>query len=260
MILLSGNSSGGGVASKDGASGAPSARESVAARVLVIDDEPQMRKLVRIALASSGYRVIEAASGQEGITQASLYTPDVVVLDLGLPDMDGVDVVKAIREWSAVPILVISARGNEEGKVKVLDEGADDYVTKPFGAPELLARIRVALRHSALVARDAAMTTSVVNIGPDITIDLAKRLVMRKGEEIHLTPIEYKLLVTLVKQAGMVITHRHLLEQVWGPGNSERVEYLRVYMTQLRSKLEEQPAQPRYLRTELGIGYRLKID
>jgi two-component system KDP operon response regulator KdpE len=231
-------------------------RESKAS-VLVVDDEPQMRKFVRVALASHGYQVLEAETADRGLQQATAYTPDVVLLDLGLPDMDGIELVKAIRGWSRVPILIVSARGTEESKVKALDEGADDYLTKPFGTSELLARIRVALRHASFM-RDTA--TSIENIGSDITIDLAKRLVIRKGEEVHLTPIEYKLLATLVKHAGMVMTHRHLLEQVWGPGNSERVEYLRVYMTQLRHKLEEEPAQPRYLRTELGIGYRLKVD
>ena len=227
------------------------------AQVLVVEDEPQMRKFVRIALSSRGYRVLEAANAREGIQQATAYTPDIVLLDLGLPDMDGIEVVKSIREWSQIPILVISARGQEDAKVQALDGGADDYLTKPFGASELLARIRVALRHAAMT-RDTS--TSVVKIGDDIAIDLVKRVVIRKGEEIHLTPIEYKLLVTLVKHAGMVLTHRHLLEQVWGPGHSERVEYLRVYMTQLRHKLEDEPAQPKFLRTELGVGYRLKID
>jgi two-component system KDP operon response regulator KdpE len=226
-------------------------------QILVVDDEPQMRKFVRIALASQGYKVIEAGSAREGLQQATSYTPDVVLLDVGLPDGSGIDVVQSIREWSRMPILIISASGQESSKVVALDLGADDYLTKPFGASELLARIRVALRHAAFM-RDTS--TSIVKIGDDITVDLVKRLVLRKGEEVHLTPIEYKLLITLVKHAGMVMTHRHLLEQVWGPGHSERVEYLRVYMTQLRGKLEDEPAQPKYLRTELGIGYRLKID
>lgn len=227
------------------------------AQVLIVEDEPQMRKFVRIALTARGYRVIEAATAKEGIQQATAYTPDIVLLDLGLPDMDGIEVVRSIREWSQIPILVISARGQEDSKVEALDSGADDYLTKPFGASELLARIRVALRHAAMTRETAS---NIVKIGEDITIDLVRRLVVRKGEEIHLTPIEYKLLATLVKHAGMVLTHRHLLEQVWGPGNSERVEYLRVYMTQLRHKLEDEPAQPRFLRTELGVGYRLKIE
>jgi two-component system KDP operon response regulator KdpE len=225
--------------------------------VLVVDDEPQMRKFVRLALTSHGYRVLEADTARAAIQQAVSYVPDIVLLDLGLPDADGMNVVRDLREWSRIPILVISARGQEESKVRALDLGADDYLTKPFGASELLARIRVALRHAAL-ARDTS--SSVVTIGADIAIDLAKRVVTRKGDEVHLTPIEYKLLVVLAKHAGMVMTHRHLLEQVWGPGHTERVEYLRVFMTQLRHKLEEKPAQPRHLLTELGIGYRLKAE
>lgn len=225
--------------------------------VLVVEDEPQMRKFVMLALSSRGHRVVEATSANEAIQQATAYTPDVILLDLGLPDKDGIEVVKLLREWSTVPIIVISARGQEESKVKALDAGADDYVTKPFGAAELTARIRVALRHAARVAGTAV---TVVAIGPDIMVDLAKRLVTRGGQEVHLTPLEYKLLVALVKQAGMVITHRQLLEQVWGPGNADQVQYLRVYMTQLRHKLEANPAQPKHLLTELGIGYRLKLD
>lgn len=225
--------------------------------VLIIDDETQMMKFVRLALSSRGYRVVEAVSAGEGILQATAYTPDVVLLDLGLPDKDGIEVVKAIREWSTMPILVISARGQEDAKVTALDEGADDYITKPFGASELVARIRVALRHAALMRETS---TAAVNIGGDITVDLAKRVVAKRGQEVHLTQMEYKLLVVLVKHAGMVLTHRHLLGQVWGPGHSEQVHYLRVYMTQLRHKLEQNPAQPKHLLTELGVGYRLKLD
>lgn len=225
--------------------------------VLVVDDEPQMRRFVRLALSSRGYRIIEAATGNEGLRQATAYTPDVVLLDLGLPDMDGIEIVKLLREWSAMPIIVISARGQEDAKVAALDAGADDYLTKPFGASELTARIRVALRHAALM-RDT--TTTTVKIGNDITVDLTKRVVTRRGEEVHLTTMEYKLLVALLKHAGMVMTHRHLLEQVWGPGHAEQVQYLRVYMTQLRHKLEVDPAQPKHLLTELRVGYRLKPD
>jgi two-component system KDP operon response regulator KdpE len=225
--------------------------------VLVIDDEPQMRRFVRLALSSRGYRILEAATGNEGLQQATAYTPDVVLLDLGLPDLDGIEIVKSLRVWSATPILVISARGHEDAKVAALDAGADDYLTKPFGASELTARIRVALRHAALM-RDT--TTTVVSIGKEISLDLAKRVVTKRGEELHLTQTEYKLLVALVKHAGMVMTHRHLLEQVWGPGHAEQVQYLRVYMTQLRHKLEDDPAQPRHLLTELRVGYRLKLD
>ena len=193
---------------------------------------------------------------EEGVKQAAAYTPDLVLLDLGLPDMDGFDVIRRIREWSAVPIIVISASGQEDKKVEALDEGADDYLTKPFGAAELMARIRVALRHAARGPDSSA----VVKIGDEIDVDLVKRLVHVRGAEVHLTPIEYKLLTTLAKHAGMVMTHRHLLEQVWGPGHAHQMQYLRVYMTQLRHKLEKNPARPRFLLTEPGVGYRLKIE
>jgi len=225
--------------------------------VLLVDDEPQMRKFVRIALESHSYRVVEATTGAEGLQQASAYTPDAVLLDLGLPDMDGLEVTKRLREWSAVPVLVISARGQEDAKVKALDGGADDYLTKPFGAAELMARLRVALRHAA---RTREAPTAVVRVGDEVQLDLEKRLVTLRGEEVHLTPIEYKLLVALAKHAGLVVTHRQLLEQVWGPGHAHQMQYLRVYMTQLRHKLERTPARPRVLLTEPGVGYRLKTD
>jgi two-component system KDP operon response regulator KdpE len=225
--------------------------------VLIVEDEPQMRKFVRIALESHDYRVVEAATAAEGIQQASAYMPDAVLLDLGLSDMDGLEVTKRLREWSSVPILIISARGQEGSKVAALDGGADDYLTKPFGAAELMARLRVALRHSAQ-AREVPST--VVRIGEDVEVDLIKRIVRVRGEDVHLTPIEYKLLVTLAKHAGMVMTHRQLLEQVWGPGHAHQMQYLRVYMTQLRHKLERNPARPRVLLTEPGIGYRLKAE
>ena len=224
--------------------------------VLVVEDEKQMRRLANISLVANGYGVIEAETAEEGIKQAAAYTPDLVLLDLGLPDADGFEVIKRIREWSAVPIIVISASGQEEKKVRALDEGADDYLTKPFGAAELMARIRVALRHAAR----GPDSTSVVKIGDEVEVELVKRIVKVRGEEVHLTPIEYKLLTTLAKHAGMVMTHRQLLEQVWGPGHSHQMQYLRVYMTQLRHKLEKNPAQPRWLLTEPGVGYRLKIE
>jgi two-component system KDP operon response regulator KdpE len=225
--------------------------------VLLVDDEPQMRKFVRIALESHAYRVIEATTGAEGLQQASAYTPDAALLDLGLPDMDGFEVTRRLREWSAVPILVISARGQEDAKVKALDGGADDYLTKPFGAAELMARLRVALRHAA---RTREAPTAVVKVGDEVQVDLERRIVTLRGEEVHLTPIEYKLLVALAKHAGLVVTHRQLLEQVWGPGHAHQMQYLRVYMTQLRHKLERTPARPRILLTEPGVGYRLKTD
>jgi two-component system KDP operon response regulator KdpE len=225
--------------------------------VLVLEDEPQMRKFVRIALESHDYRVIEAATVEEGLRQASSYVPDLALVDLGLPDADGFEFTRRLREWSAIPVLVISARGQEQSKVRALDEGADDYLTKPFGAAELMARIRVALRHAA---RTPDSASSTVQIGDEITIDLVKRLVVVRGEEVHLTPIEYKLLTALVKHAGMVMTHRHLLELVWGPGHAHQMQYLRVYMTQLRHKLERESANPRFLVTEPGIGYRLRVE
>jgi two-component system KDP operon response regulator KdpE len=221
------------------------------ALVLVVEDDSQMRKFVRIALESHDYRVVEASTGEEALRQASAYTPDAVLLDLGLPDMDGLAVTQRLREWSAVPILIISARGQEDSKVRALDGGADDYLTKPFGAAELMARMRVALRHAAL-ARETP--SAIVRIGDDVEIDLVKRLVHVRGAEVHLTPIEYKLLTALAKHAGMVMTHRQLLEQVWGPGHTHQMQYLRVYMTQLRHKLELHPARPRYLVTAPGVG------
>jgi two-component system KDP operon response regulator KdpE len=226
------------------------------ARVLVIEDEKQMRKLVRISLTANGYDVIEAETGEEGLRQAAAYTPDLVLLDLGLPDLDGIEVIRRMREWTSAPIVIISASGQEEKKVQALDEGADDYVIKPFGSAELMARVRVALRHAAR----GEGNVSVIEIGDRVAIDLVKRVVRVVGEEVHLTPIEYKLLTTLAKHAGMVMTHRHLLQEVWGPGHTHQMQYLRVYMTQLRHKLEENPARPRYLVTEPGVGYRLKLE
>ena len=225
--------------------------------VLIVDDEPQMRKFVRITLAANGYGVIEASTAAEGIQQAAAHTPDLMLLDLGLPDADGSEVTRRIREWSTMPIIVISARGKEESKVLALDDGADDYVTKPFGAGELMARVRVALRHAARVA---GTPEAVVQIGDAIRVDLVRRVVEVRGQEVHLTPIEYKLLTLLVKHAGMVLTHRQLLEQVWGPGHAHQMQYLRVYMTQLRHKLEQEPARPKYFVTEPGVGYRLRLE
>jgi two-component system KDP operon response regulator KdpE len=225
--------------------------------VLVIDDEAQMRTFVRIALEAYGYQTLEAATAAEGIRLAAAHLPDLVLLDLGLPDADGGEVTRRIREWSNLPILIISARGTEAGKVIALDEGADDYLTKPFGAAELMARIRVALRKAG-PAR--GVPADVVHVGNDIRIDLSRHLVTVRGKEVHLAPIEYKLLVTLVRQTGRVATHQQLIEDVWGPGQVQQVQTLRVYMTQLRHKLERQPARPKYLLTETGIGYRLRLE
>ncbi|HUI44813.1 MAG TPA: response regulator [Nitrospirota bacterium] len=225
--------------------------------ILLIEDEPQMRRFLRITLQSQGYRLVESETGSDGLTQAAMRNPDVVLLDLGLPDLDGIDVTKRLREWTQTPIIVISAREQEQDKVRALDAGADDYLTKPFNAGELLARIRVALRHMS--RRDVDQREPVF-ILDNLRVDLARRQVFVGEQEVHLTPIEYKLLMVMVRHAGKVITHNQLLKEVWGPAHVNEVQYLRVYMTQLRHKLEADPARPRFLMNEPGIGYRLKYD
>lgn len=225
----------------------------VAPVVLLIEDEPQMRRFLRTALESHGYRMVEAPTAREGMAHAAGRTPDAVLLDLGLPDGDGVELTKKLREWTDMPVIVISARGREEDKVKALDAGADDYLTKPFGVSELLARLRVALRHAV---RAQAPADAVITLG-DLKVDLSARQVFLKGAEVRLTPTEYKLLALLVRDAGRVLTHRQLLKEVWGPNAVEHTHYLRVYMAQLRHKLEDDPTRPRYFRTEPGVGYRL---
>jgi two-component system KDP operon response regulator KdpE len=225
--------------------------------VLVIEDEPQIRRFLRATLAHHGYRLIEAINAQEGLAHAATYNPALIILDLGLPDLDGLDVTRQVREWSDVPILVLSARGQEQDKIAALDAGADDYLTKPFGVGELLARMRVALRH-AQQAVDAS-EEPIFEAG-DLKVDLARRQVTVASEEVHLTPIEYNLLKTLVQHAGKVVTQTQLLKEVWGPAYAEESHYLRVYMSQLRHKIEADPARPRYLLTEPGVGYRLKIE
>jgi two-component system KDP operon response regulator KdpE len=225
--------------------------------ILLIEDEPQMMRLLRIVLKGHGYRLVESSTGQEGIMQAATRAPDVILLDLGLPDIDGLEVTRRLREWSDVPIIVISAREQEQDKIKTLDAGADDYLTKPFGAGELVARIRVAMRHKAL--REAGQHESIFTLG-NLRVDLARRQVFLNEKEVHLTPIEYKLLTVLIKNAGKVLTHRQLLKEVWGPPYLTETQYLRVYMTQLRHKLEADPARPRFLINEPGVGYRLKLD
>lgn len=224
--------------------------------VLLIEDEPQMRRYLRAALESHDYRLVEATTAREGLAQATGRNPDVILLDLGLPDGDGIDLARRIREWASTPVIVISARGKEQDKVAALDAGADDYLTKPFGTDELLARLRVALRH---VARAAAPDEPVFTTG-ELRVDLAARQVFMGDVEVHLTPTEYKLLTTLIRHAGKVVTHRLLLKEVWGPNAVEHTHYLRVYMTQLRHKLERDPTRPRHLQTEAGVGYRLRLE
>jgi two-component system, OmpR family, KDP operon response regulator KdpE len=227
-----------------------------APQVLVIEDEAPIRAFLRAALTGHGYRVVEAASGADGLVHAATHVPDVVLLDLGLPDLDGLEVTRRLREWSAVPVLVLSARGQEADKVAALDAGADDYLTKPFGVPELLARLRVALRHAARTGREEA---SSLEVG-ELHVDLAARRVTLAGADVRLTNLEYKLLVLLARHAGKVLTQRQILQEVWGPGSGGQAHTLRVFMSQLRHKLERDPAQPRYLLTEQGVGYRMAGD
>ena len=218
---------------------------------LVSDDESQMRRLLRVCLEANGYRVSEAATGKDGIAEAAQHPPDVVILDLGLPDMEGVAVLKRLREWSRVPVVVLSVRDREEDKIAALDAGADDYVTKPFSSGELLARLRVAQRHAAPTSE-----TTVFRSG-QLEVDLAARVVKVKGHEVKLTATEYSLLRLFVQHAGKVLTHQQILREVWGPNYVEQTHYLRVYLAHLREKLEANPAQPELLITEPGVGYRL---
>ncbi len=221
---------------------------------LIIDDELQIRRLLQVCLEGNGYRVLEAGTGQEGLLQAAQYPPDVVLLYLGLPDIDGVTVLKRLREWSQVPVVVLSVREREEDKVAALDSGADDYLTKPFGTAELLARLRVAQRHVI-----SAVESPVFRTG-DLEVDLSARVVKRKGQEVRLTDTEYSLLRLFVKHAGKVPTHRQILKEVWGPNSQEQTHYLRVYIAHLREKLESDPAKPRLISTEPGVGYRLLAE
>lgn len=225
------------------------------ARALVVEDEPQMRRFLRASLSSHGYQVLEAETGGEAMRLATSHNPDIVLLDLGLPDMDGLELTLQLRGWSRVPIIVISARGREDDKVAALDAGADDYLTKPFGVNELLARMRVALRHARPRSEDADAV--VLELGA-LRIDLARREVTSSGREVHLTPIEYKLLLLLAQHAGKVLTHSHILREVWGPGHQHQSHYVRVHMAELRKKIEENPARPRLIVTEPGVGYRLR--
>ena len=225
--------------------------ETNGSRILIVDDESPIRKLLRVTLSGHGYEVGEAAGGLEGLQQAATYRPDLIILDLGLPDLEGIEVVKRLREWSNTPVIILSVREQEADKIAALDAGADDYVTKPFGMGELLARIRAALRHAMGPEEEPVLNFD------DFSIDLAHRRVSVNGNEVKLTPIEYDLLKNLALNAGKVITHKQLLTSVWGPSYKNDSHYLRVYIGQLRRKVEADPSHPRHIITEPGIGYRL---
>ncbi|WP_425059399.1 Transcriptional regulatory protein KdpE [Sporomusa carbonis] len=220
-------------------------------RVLVIDDEPQIRKLLKVSLGAHGYEIDESTTGVDGINRVAAFKPDLLIIDLGLPDMDGKDVVKTIREWSQTPIIVLTARDQEQEKIEALDAGADDYVTKPFSVGELMARMRVSLRRSAATEHEPVITCG------GLVVDLVQRRVTVDGREVKLTPTEYELIKILAQHRGRVLTHKQLLKAVWGAAYNEDTHYIRVYIGQLRRKLEENPTQPRYIITESGVGYRL---
>jgi two-component system KDP operon response regulator KdpE len=224
--------------------------------LLVIEDESQVRRFLRSSLDATVYKLIEAATGEAGLAAAAAQHPDIILLDLGLPDIDGIEVTRRLREWTETPIIILSARGQDPDKIAALDAGADDYLTKPFSLPELLARIRVAERHAQQLGdkKDAIFTLG------DLRIDRASRIVTVGGEEVRLTPIEYKLLATLARKAGRVLTYQQLLKDVWGPRYATQKQYLHVYVGHLRNKLERDPAKPRFLVTEPGVGYRLRLE
>lgn len=222
---------------------------------LLVEDEPQIRRFVRMSLEAEGWQIFEAETMRRGLIDAGTRKPNMIILDLGLPDGDGIDFINDVRKWSVIPIIVLSARGDESDKIKALDAGADDYLTKPFGVGELLARVRVALRRRT---QSGAKPESCVEFG-DVRIDLQTRLVTRAGEVVHMTPTEYRLLSVLASNAGRVVTNPQLLREVWGPSNTENGHYLRIFMGRLRQKLEEDPARPKYLFTETAVGYRLLI-
>lgn len=224
------------------------------ATILVIDDETQIRRLLRVTLQAAGYRIREAETGLLGLNEIAAQPPDGIILDLGLPDMDGTEVLRRLREWSKVPVLVLSVRDREDDKIAALNAGADDYLTKPFGGGELIARVRAIMRRAQPGGEPA-----LVKFG-HIEVDLAGRIVRRDGEEVRLTAKEYGLLRLLVQHRGKVVTHRHILRELWGPNAEENTHYLRVFMTHLRQKLEQDPHEPRHLRTDAGIGYRLVVE
>ncbi len=222
--------------------------------ILVVEDEPEIRRFLRSSLGAEGYRVVESPNARRGAIDAGTHKPDLAIVDLALPDFDGRELIRQIRQWSPMPIVVLSARHQERSKIEALDAGADDYITKPFGVGELLARVRVALRHAA-----RSPSGTLLKLGA-ATVDLEKRRASRDGAEVHLTPIEFRLLACLASHLGMVVTQRQLLTEVWGPSHAAQTHYLRIYMKQLRDKLEADPVQPRYLLTETGVGYRLLAD
>lgn len=228
---------------------------SLHSRAIVIEDEKQIRGFVCAALEQAGCQVFEAETGAQGLVEAGTRKPDIVILDLGLPDRDGVEIVRDLRGWSSVPVLILSARADETNKIEALDAGADDYLTKPFGVGELLARVRALLRRKSRLGEDG----SAVAVFGDVAVDMARRSVTRHGEPVHLTPIEYRLLCALLASEGRVLTHRHLLRDVWGPTHVESNHYLRVFVGHLRQKLEADPAQPRHILTETGVGYRFQL-
>ncbi len=225
----------------------------IAAKIIVVEDEKQIRRFVRSSLEEDGCQVFEAETGKQGLIEAGTRKPDLVVLDLGLPDIDGVAFIRDLRSWSSVPVLILSARSTENDKIVALDAGADDYLTKPFGVGELLARVRALLRRR----RARGESGPLIGFG-DVQVDLARRTVTRQNQQVHLTQIEYRLLALLIANSGKVMTHRHLLREVWGPSFVESNHYLRVYVGHLRQKLENDPAQPRHILTETGVGYRFQ--
>jgi two-component system KDP operon response regulator KdpE len=224
--------------------------------LVVIEDEAQVRRFLRVSLPPEDYKLIEAETGERGLAAVAASKPDVILLDLGLPDIEGVEVTRRLREWSATPVIVLSARGQDSDKVAALDAGADDYLTKPFSVPELLARIRVAARH----ARERGDKKEPVFESGELRVDLANRAVTLSGVEVRLTPVEYKLLATLARRPGQVVTHQQLLREVWGPRSVTQRQYLHVYMGHLRNKLERDASKPRFLLTEPGVGYRLRAE
>jgi two-component system KDP operon response regulator KdpE len=227
-----------------------------AINVVLIEDDKEIRRFVHSALSASGFQVWQAETAERGLIEAATRQPELIILDLGLPDRDGLEVIRDLRAWTGIPILILSARGEETQKVAALDAGADDYLTKPFGVPELLARMRALLRR---VIHAGEGDKTLVEFG-NLRVDLPRRAVTRSGDAVHLTPIEYRMLTVLIQHAGRVLTHRQLLKEVWGPAHVDRVQYLRVFMAGLRRKLEDEPARPKHLLTVSGVGYRLALE